>query len=226
VVLDVVEYVQDQLEEVRRRDGDPTEPERLLLVGGLCGSQYLQLRLGQAFGDKASLIVPTEPWAAVLHGAVHFGYDPSTIRSRIARYTYGTGWSDLFRKGIDPDGKKETREGVEYCKDRFRICVREGAAVEYDEVVVQQFIPVTSGQTEMTLPFYRTLDQAPEYVDAPGCEPLGDVTVVLGTAMDLLRPQRAVRVRFRFGGTQIEVTAVNVHTKQEYTCELRFHATY
>jgi hypothetical protein len=70
------------------------------------------------------LVVPTRPEIAVLIGAVHYAYDPSVIRERRSRLTYGCNDdTPLFEEGLDPDGKRiRVMAGIRpyKCRDRFR----------------------------------------------------------------------------------------------------------
>jgi hypothetical protein len=227
VAVNIVELVEEQLAEIQAKDGPPAGPERLLMVGGLSGSSYLQLRLQQHFAGKSTLMVPTEPAGAVLFGAVHYGYDPSMIRSRLARYTYGSGMVVAFRPSVDPPEKRILdHEGRALCVDRFAIFIRNRDAVEVSDTVSHTFTPVYPDQAEMDFEFHRTVTRDPGYIDDPQSEAIGTLRIELGDAMNLPLDSRAVRVMFRFGNTEIDVEAVNVHTGQQMHCSLRFDSAY
>jgi hypothetical protein len=227
VVINIIELVEDQIREVQAKDGPPGGPERLLLVGGLSASSYLQLRLQQHFGGSATLMVPTEPAGAVLFGAVHYGYDPAMIRSRLTRYTYGCDTALPFRPGVDPQAKRILdHSGRALCNDRFQIFIRNGDSAEADDSVSHSFAPVHPEQTAVGFTFYRTVPRDPGYVDDSDVEAVGTLKIELGDAMNLPVDQRSIRVMFRFGNTEIEVQAVNEHTGEQMRCTLRFDTTY
>ncbi|MBL7252716.1 Hsp70 family protein [Paractinoplanes lichenicola] len=227
VVISIIELVEEQIQEVREKDGPAGGSERLLLVGGLSAASYLQLRLQNHFGANATLMVPTDPAGAVLLGAAHYGYDPSMIRSRLARYTYGCDSAMAFRPNVDPQTKRWLdHNGKAWCTGRYQIFIRNGDSAELDDMVNHSFSPLDPEQTSLSFTFYRTVPRDPVYVDETAAESIGNLTVQLGDAMSLPLEQRSVRVMFRFGNTEIEVEAVNEHTGEQMTCTLRFDTAY
>jgi hypothetical protein len=83
----------------------------VLLAGGFARSPYLRRRLEQHLPSGVPLVVPPDPEIAVLAGAVHYAYDPSVIRERRSRLTYGCNDTPLFEAGLDPAGKR-IRAGI------------------------------------------------------------------------------------------------------------------
>lgn len=226
VVLSIIELVEEQLTELWAKDGPASGPERLLLVGGLSSASYLQLRLRQRFAGEATLMVPTEPHAAVLMGAVHYGYDPAMIRSRLTRYTYGADVAPQFRPGIDPEDRRLSTPHGDMCAGRFSVFVSNGDEVEAESTVTHQFWPIYENQERIDFTFYRTVPRSPVYVDEPQSEAIGKLTIELGESTRLPLAERIVDVEFRFGNTEIDVQAVNAHTGQRVGCALRFDCTY
>jgi molecular chaperone DnaK (HSP70) len=173
VAVNIVELIQKQLAEMTAQDGPPTQPERLLLVGGMSASRYLQERLREAFDGTAMIIVPTEPAAAVLFGAVHFAYEPDVIKARRSKYTYGCSVSMVFEDGTDPQEKLDVVDGRRYCGDRFEIFVRRGQTVDVDNEYTHRFYPLRDGHDQVGLVFYRSSLTEPRYIDQEGCERVG-----------------------------------------------------
>jgi hypothetical protein len=223
VVDRLIELVEEELMQMIAQDGRRAEPERLLLVGGLSRSEYLQERLLRHFGGRATLLVPPNPAAAVLFGAVLYGCDPPVIKARRSRYTYGCQTSTVFEAGRDPEDKRFVApDGVVRCRDRFNPFVTNGDTIEVDQVTTGQFSPVFEDQEGLAFQFYRTESRSPRYVDEPGSEMIGNFSVDLGTAMQLPLEQREVVVELRFGGTDISVSGTNPHTGQKVRTTLRF----
>lgn len=149
------------------------------------------------------------------------------IRSRVTRYTYGTSTLLPFREGVDPVGRRTLdSDGNPYCEDRFRVFVSNGDSIEVEHVVERQTMPLRVDQENIFIGLYRALPPHPDYVDEPQCESIGSLTIDLSKVMHLPREQRLVRVMFKFGTTEIEVDAINVHTQQHVGCSLRFDASY
>jgi len=223
VVVTIIELVGEQLDEMRKQDGPPVRPERILLVGGLSGSEYLQERLARSIDDPVTFLVPPNPAAAVLFGAVLYGCDVPVIQSRRARYTYGHRVARPFDPGRDPMAKRLTdASGRVLCKDRFHVFVANGDTIEAERRERHVLRPVGPGHTRMKLRFYRTLKRDPRYIDEEGCEHIGSLTVELGAAMQLPLDQRRVEVEVRFGDTDISASARNMHTLQRVQTDLRF----
>ena len=66
----VLNEIEIQLGELRQNAG-PVDQELLLLVtGGFAGSRYLQESIRLHFGERVAVIVPENPAAAVMFGAV------------------------------------------------------------------------------------------------------------------------------------------------------------
>jgi hypothetical protein len=166
----------------------------------LSTSEYPQERLLRHFRDRATLLVPPNPAAAVLFGAVLYGRDPPIIHARRSRYTYGCQISPPFEPGVDPDSKRFTdADGTLRCFGRFNMFVRNGDTVEADAVQTNSFSPIFPDQPGLSFDFYRCSSRDPRYVDEESCEQIGSLTVDLGTAMQLPLDQRSVRVDMRFG---------------------------
>ncbi len=62
----------------------------MFLVGGFSESQYLQTRVKAEFQTLVSNIsVPQQPIAAIVRGAVDYGLNMDTIKTRTLKWTYG-----------------------------------------------------------------------------------------------------------------------------------------
>ena len=225
VVVEILELVSRQLTEMRDRDGPSPGPERILLVGGLSRSKYLQesLRLLDRDAPGVELLLPANPAAAVLFGAVRYGCAPVGIARR-ARYTYGCKVMRPFESGSDRPGKRyqERPAGPVLARDRFRSFVTAGTSIEADRRITTELIPNRQDQARLVVEFYRTAGNEPRYVTDPGCQWVGNLCVELGAAMRRPLAERRVEVAIWFGDTDIHAAATNVHTKEQVATTLRF----
>jgi hypothetical protein len=223
-VLDhLIELVEEELDQMIANNGAQSEPERLLLVGGLSTSEYLQERLLSHFGSRVTLLLPAHPAAAVLFGAVLYGCDPPGIRARQSRYTYGCQIAQPFDRVLDQGRERTTDEdGVDHCPNRFNVFVAIGDTLQYDQATPNNFLPFYSHQERIQFEFFRTSAKQPRYTNDEGCERIGSVQVELGDAMQLPRLQRSVTVEMRFGDTDISVSGTNDHTGLRVETTLRF----
>lgn len=101
----------------------------IILVGGYAESPILIEKISSSFPQMRTIIPLDAAWS-VLRGAVIFGHDPSLIRQRRSKYTYGI---SVFEK-FDPakhDVKYKYEEDGEYrCGKLF------SKLLEVDELVV------------------------------------------------------------------------------------------
>ncbi|MGW0778845.1 Hsp70 family protein [Streptomyces sp. NPDC002835] len=172
VIEPILRLVKKQLDTVLAGAAGPV---RLLAVGGFAQSRYFQLRLNELQNDRVKLVVPPAPALAVLYGAVHFAYDPSALRVRRSRYTYGCSTSMPFEKG-DPETSKGSDDGgKEFCTNRFRTFVLESEPVEVGSAITHHFTPLRKAQKSVRFSLYRTPERNPRYIDERGSVPIGSV---------------------------------------------------
>lgn len=223
VIDQLIELIDKALAQMIADNGPQAGPERLLLAGGFAQSDYLQERLRWHFGDRVTLLLPPDPAATVLFGAVLFGCNPPVIRARKSRYTYGCAATVVFDPARDPRDKMFTDEyGTTRCRDRFSTFAVSGETIEADHAVTREYAPSDSSDKGIAFDFYRTSASDPRYIDEPGCEKIGELEIDLGSAMMLPFRERAVTVEMNFGDTDISVSAVNSYTGQRVLTTLRF----
>ncbi|OLZ65506.1 hypothetical protein AV521_31015 [Streptomyces sp. IMTB 2501] len=222
-VLDpMMNLIETQLDRVL---ANAPENVRLLGMGGFAQSRYFQRRMAERFddGDRVRFVVPPLPALAVLHGAVHFAYDPSGTRIRRTRYTYGCDASWPFKKGDPTSSKVTDDDGAELCSTRFNAFVRIGDPVEVDQEVKCVYTPMKNNQQDMAFTLYRTTEHDPRYVTDRGSVPIGELVVKLPSAVrKLTRTERKVELCMRFGGTQTKVTARVLETGETLETSIEF----
>jgi Hsp70 protein len=199
----------------------------LFLVGGFANSVFLQQRIKEAFAERVlKIIIPPDPGAAVLTGAVSYGLNPSRIRARRARLTYGCRVMAPFEKGVDPESKKRRSVGRKdhFCRDRFKPFVQAGDAVAVNHEVIRTFRPSAADQTEWTVVFYASAKKSPRYTDEEGVQQIGTLVVKLPDTTGGIK--RAIQVAMRFGRTEIEVRAGDVNSGKQTEATLSFSGTY
>ena len=217
VLKGIVACVRNQFEAMNQRECD-----YLFMVGGFSSSPLLKECIRNHFDRwiKQGIVVPELPGGAIVEGAVAFGLDPQSIRSRRSSRTYGCGYSPRFREGVDPEDKRFRNEetGVDHCRDRFGVFVSINQEVMVDEEVIQIYYPLESQQKKMFFKFYATEEPSPEYVDGEGVLPLGEITVDMSDTTG--GRDRAVEVAMYFGRTEIAVKAVDQTSAQEHETTL------
>jgi len=204
----------------------------IFLVGGLGSSQLLLRRLEQVFASGTNLaenvrkvIQPASPGMAVIGGAVLLGKDPSLIRFRKMRATYGIGATIPFVPGIHDESKKHTlndKPGY-WCKDVLDKFVVSGEEVQVDKAVIRNYKPQTENQRYMSLAVYISpLNKDIMYVDSGAVRKLGEIVIdMLDTTGGL---DRAVEVNMFFGKSELQVSAVESVSQKKYKAVLTFES--
>ena len=219
VLNGILDAVQKQLKTL---NGDC---DYIFLVGGFSESRYLQSRLNELFDtlkSRTRLVIPNDPSRAILGGAVAYGLNPSLIRTRRSRYTYGVGCSYPFDETLDK-GKSHyfNDENVKYCSGRFGIHVRRGEAVPVDQETSIEFSPCHRTDTFAEFQAYRSRSANPRYDNEDGVVPLGK-KVRVSLPMGKTNHERRVIATMKFGGTEVSIVLLQPTTgeKSEATFDL------
>jgi hypothetical protein len=104
-------------------------------------------------------------------------------------------------------------EGEDFCEDVFDIFVKKNESVGIDEVHTKTYCPVRSRQTVMRIIFYCTDATDVEFVDEPGVQQLGELSIDI-----------TVKVTLLFGSTHIYATATNKDSTEIRNCEFKFES--
>jgi hypothetical protein len=158
---------------------------------------------------------------------VAFGLNPSVIRSRRSRLTYGFGIEMDFNPNIDPVEKRVKRadKNKVNCKDRFQILVCSGEVVRVGHKLPPLlYNPLANNQTNLKLPFYATQKINPRYTDEEGVEKIGMIEINIPDTTGGVT--RQVEVTLYFGETEIQVSAKDMRTGNQHEATLRFSSTY
>jgi hypothetical protein len=214
IVSKVLDLVDKQLGEMLLQRRGAKGEEIIVLVGGFGASKYLQSRLTGHVAGRASVIIPPDPGAAVLEGAVHYAYDPQIV-ARKTKLTYGIHSNREFKPGMDPLSKKfEDGEGRAMCHDYFAVFVDAQEIVRVGKCVSHPFVPLYGGQTKMDISIHATRKPRPRYVDEDGVNELGKMVVDLSSVMHKRLEDRSVKVSMFFGETELRVQAVVEGTQE------------
>ncbi|MCF2145843.1 HSP70 family protein [Desmonostoc muscorum LEGE 12446] len=199
----------------------------MFLVGGFSTSPVLRQRIEKEFGKRVKKIVmPPRPGVAILKGAASFGVNPSVIRARRSRLTYGVSYTPTFKEGVDLEGKKFWAADLkEYlCLDRFSTLVNIGSRVAVDAEITSTHVPTDCNQKNMLLKFFSTSKKEVRYTDEPSVTKLGELLVEMPFTTGGL--DRIVEVKYYFGQTEIKIKAIDRTSGNEYKTSIRFSSSY
>jgi molecular chaperone DnaK (HSP70) len=180
--------------------------DKILLVGGFGSSKIFQNYIEKNFGERVSnILVPENPSAAVLLGAVHYGKNKKLIKSRVLRRTYGVGVYSYFKPGIHKEEKKVSQflnSEKFLCKDIFHIWARAGEEIEGEKKISKNYSSHSHGQKVMKFDIYSTSEPDPMYVDE-----FEDTQMDLSFSIDLEQSFTLNEVQFDifFGSTEVRI---------------------
>ncbi|OWF47855.1 Heat shock 70 kDa protein 12A [Mizuhopecten yessoensis] len=184
--------------------------EAILMVGGYSECPLLQDAIRNVAGDIC-LIIPCDASLAVLKGAMINGHCPNTVSERICKYTYGV--CSRFSFGRDECDKYRLvdEDGVVMCANCFSILAKRGSPVKIGESsITRSFTVGYSGAKYITFIMYASIAASPRYVTDDSCQKIGQMTLLMPDTS--LGNDRGANVTMYFGGSEIELTAVDKHT--------------
>ena len=219
---ETIQAITIYLEELLRKP-ELHKLEYIFLVGGFSTSPYLTKAIRTKFGDRAKVIVPDDPAAAVLRGAVMFGQNPEYVRSRIARKSYGYEVTPLFDAAEHKEEKKITMGDTERCKDVFSLFVKKNSEINVDKAIVKIVSPVFAGQRQICIKIYESDLEDVSYIDDEETKKIGevDVPVEFNLMLAMFGIDRPIEVSFYFGGTELKMIAEDKSCEDGATRTLR-----
>lgn len=186
----------------------PCKIDTISCVGGFSDCGLLKETLRRAFPDK-EVIIPPDAVTTVMKGAVIFGRDQSVVNTRISPYTYGLDWNEDFDECKHPTDKKQDTGDGYVCKDIFKILIKKGDPIQYDQSTQEiDAYPTFKYQHEMEFPFYRSeiLDR-PAFVTDIGCYLVGSMQVKITPGRHDIFESSYVKLKVYFGQTQLRAEA-------------------
>lgn len=157
----------------------------VFLAGGFGGCQYVKLKLQSALDEMQQNIqvhpAPPEGELGIVHGALMFRCNPSTIHKRKADATYGLYCVLPFKPGVHDESKKILCEDEKehMCEDLFCTIVERGDTIISGSVFVSSFITTTANHSKIIFEVYVSPNTNVWYVTEPCVQKLGLFTLDL-----------------------------------------------
>ncbi|CAG8751315.1 2237_t:CDS:1, partial [Dentiscutata heterogama] len=155
VVNQIIILISDQLSKI-------SQCSIIYMVGGFSESKYLQARIKERFSSY-TIAIPPHPVAAIVRGAVEYGLDMDTIKTRVLKWTYGVQIYPLFKEGVDPPSRK-TSDGHIY---KFNMLAKRGVEVAVNQEFSDKFIPFKQNQRNANIKLFYSSKHYVEYCDEP-----------------------------------------------------------
>ncbi|XP_045203891.2 heat shock 70 kDa protein 12A-like [Mercenaria mercenaria] len=196
-----------------------SEVSCIFMVGGFSECILLQQSVKSAFPDLP-ILIPKDASVAVLKGAVLYGHNPPVVSERVVKYTYGVKASEPFNKDHPFEKATFTDSGL-MCVDIFHKHVTRDQLVKTDEPQKTiTYYPVDKRQTCVRFDICASKLLEPRYTTDKDCRIIGTVKVQLSQTNDARR--NAILVFFAFGGTEIDVTAIEEKTGKQVKTNVSF----
>ncbi|XP_075247545.1 heat shock 70 kDa protein 12A-like [Convolutriloba macropyga] len=205
----------------------------MFLVGGFAESPVLQKHLRDTYKDKIQLIIPQGTSLCVLKGAVLFGLDPTIVRIRRPKVTYGVGVLNKFVDSKhDPKKRVIGKDGQAWVTDIFDPFVKSGQAIAQGEIVTRSYTPAKASQKQIVVNIYASDSDSCRYITDKGVRRCGTLNIDLSQLdpndlvkyckNDGTKKRRELQLTMQFGETEIRVSAVDVLTKTVVKADINF----
>ncbi|KAK3596864.1 hypothetical protein CHS0354_039859 [Potamilus streckersoni] len=206
-ITDIVNHMQKLLKQV-------SAIQMILMVGGFSDSPFLKHAVKSRFEPQYVVITPQDASLCIMKGAVLYGHDPDKVKSRISPYSFGVAMTVPFIKGIHPEGKKITIDGEDLCDDVFDKHVEAGSEVLSGVFQNEKiYYPLTDNDTILPIVLYSSASKSPKYIDEKGCCCVGKYLVFCNRCLGDRKEDKRLKVRLKFGGTDVDVEAEDNHGK-------------
>lgn len=202
--------------------------QEIYLTGGLPKSEIVVQKFKEKF-PKFKIIIPKDPDLAVLKGAVWFGLKSRCIFKDIKPWvkeqkspmTYGFNTMKEFKDG-DPEEKKITVDGQNYCVDCFEKIITRDEFIELGKPIERTLYVVSSEKKEIVLLFFMSDEEKPQYVTEPSCKCIGKLTVHTPDLQREGKKDKTVKVSITFDAELITVQGVDSETKKKQEIKLSY----
>lgn len=222
----------EKVEEIFRKLPDRYSKKKcdiMFLVGGFSESSVLRERIRKRFAsevENGTIVMPQVPSAAIVEGAASFGRNPSVIRSRRSRLTYGSSCSRPFEEGIDPESKKfwASDLGRNQCNNRFTRFISAGDEIDIDKPEKRIYTALERNSTKAHFTFYSTPKQDARYTDESHLTEHKSIELPMPNTTGGI--DRQIEITMYFGRTEIEVVAKDLTSGTVVKTQLDASYTY
>ncbi|VDI40444.1 Hypothetical predicted protein [Mytilus galloprovincialis] len=187
----------------------------ILAVGGFSESEIIIDSIREHFPNM-QIVVPEDPGLAVLKGAVLFGLEPLSVKSRISRYTYGIKIEKEISTEEDERYRtlRKNRQSIKFATDVFEKLVEIGEEIKVGEwQPATEYDPISKDDQEVKIEFYATEEKDPVHVTDPGCMKLGTLNVDL---KERTSSNGALKLEINAGGTEIKAVITDENTGKKF----------
>lgn len=187
----------------------------IILVGGYAESPMLIEGIKSNFPEMRT-VIPQEASSCILLGALIFGHNPSLIKQRRSKYTYGICVNKKFNPS-EHDEKHKYEENGEYrCGGYFSKLVEVDECFDVGESQIEKRYRIKRCKDEGNLKLYASTSKCPKYVDEEDCFYIGHI---LSPGHEFV-PGEYIYINVFFGDTQIFFLADQPKSEKTALCYL------
>ena len=205
-IAEIIQHVEDILNKE-----DLAGVNHLFLAGGFAQSPLLQTEMRKKFNSRLRVVIPCDVGLTILKGAVMFGLDPTAVRVRRSRLTYGVGVLNKFDSQKHPKDKYVMKDHREWCKDVFETFVKVDQSVAIGEQVVRCYTPARPNQKTLVINIYSSSSPHVQFVTEDHVTKCGTLRIDVSESQ-ALKQRRKLHVSMQYGETEIKVSAVDEST--------------
>ncbi|XP_060563670.1 heat shock 70 kDa protein 12B-like [Ruditapes philippinarum] len=190
-------------------EGSNISVNSIILVGGFAESSYVMQNVRESLRSRNIPVVrPQLPELAVLNGAVLFGQNEKIVTSRVMRHTYGIAMTMEFVPNKHKADEKYELDNMIMANNVFRKHVTIGQTVQISEwISSKEYYPENERDLKTTVFVFTSDSEDPVHTTEEGCKYIGQVDVDFGYGRNFTA-RKAVKVEFKFGGTELKVRAI------------------
>ena len=203
IIADMIKEVAKRIESTLENIFETLEHniDLIIIVGGFSNNPIVR-QMMKTFARKynTEVLIPERAEAAVLEGAVVFGWKPEYIYFRKSKKTYGTKISTNFIEGIHPLEKLYIIDGIKRCRGIFSKLVNLNEDLEVGQCKKWSGYACRKDQTSVWLDLYASDKEDVQYCDEEGTYLVGEIE--LKTPATGKEGDRKVEAKFFFGDTE------------------------
>ncbi|XP_033743668.1 heat shock 70 kDa protein 12A-like [Pecten maximus] len=197
------ESIKTHVEEILRRPEIDGHLDAIIMVGGFSESGVIVQSVRNAFPGMR-VIVPQDAGLVVVKGAVLYGHCPTSISSRVCKFSYGVAVRAVFKSGTHPEDQKSEVNGTVYCNNVFGKFIGIGDDAKIGQPVKRRF-GITNLSAPVVVDIFASSERNPIMVTDEGCVKMG--SVIVSPPKTGWKTDSEIEVDMDFSGTEFTVSA-------------------
>ena len=180
----------------------------LFMVGGFSCSLYLTSAIKERFSKKTKIMIPEDPTTAIMKGALMFSKNPSFVKERLARATYGINAIKPFNPAVHDESRSLFFDGNKECGDIFEVFIGKGTSFKLGQTIKRTFTPETTDAENIMVEMFACPRGDVVYVNEDDVTKIGTILVAIDNKPGLYHP---MEISFHFGESELKITVKDLY---------------